>query len=70
MGTVELTKKEKALVISLLKEKLSALQTRKEHFEDLNKRDEDFPDNIMDAIDKELNFVESILPKLDKHFQA
>lgn len=70
MSKVNLGKKEKALVISLLKEKLSALQTRYHHFDDLNKRDEDFPDTIMDAIENELKLVEDILPKLDKQFNS
>lgn len=70
MAKVKLSKKERTMTISILKEKKGALEAKLQYFQFLDRYDkEDFPLSLEEELQDEIEEIEHIIDKLGEHLQ-
>lgn len=70
MAKVKLSKKEKAILIGLIKEKEGAISGKLQYFKFLDAYDRDeFPENMESELEKEVQELQEICEKLGEHLK-
>jgi|OM-RGC.v1.034705551 hypothetical protein len=70
MPKVKFSKKERTLILSIIKEKLGALDGKLRHFEFLDKYDRDqFPDALESELKEEITELKEIAERLGEHLK-
>lgn len=68
MAKIKLSKKERTIAISILKEKKGALEAKLQYFQFLDRYDkEDFPLSLEEELQDEIEEIEHIIEKLKVH---
>lgn len=70
MAKIKFNKKERTLIITLIKEKAGALEGKLKHFQFLDQYDkEDFPISLEQELQDEIDELHEIAEKLGEHLK-